>query len=283
MDEQNPDLPEGVKMLLRNDPEEAWKKLGPSLKDSNSKGKVIPLRQTWLRIAAGIALLIGVGSIIYLLNGTEGADVHTIANNTLEVKSLVLPDSSVVYLHPQSEVVYSDSYSESRDLVMKGEAFFEVQRDPSHPFKITIGQSIVQVLGTSFNISDDTTRLDVTVATGKVSVQTPVQNVVYLEKGEKASYNKTEQKVSKIVNDDPNYDSWKTKTLRFRDTPLPQVLASLGKYFNVKFEFDSNKASGISYTSNFVDPTLNEVLVEMQDVLGITYRQSGKNVIITIP
>jgi transmembrane sensor len=279
MDDQTPDLPEGVKIMLRNDPEDAWKKLQPSLRD---KKPIIPIWQTWLRVAASIALLIGIGSVIYLTI-FRAPETHFVVNNTFASKSVVLPDSSVVYLHPHAEISYGQSYDDNRNVTVKGQAFFEVQRDPTHPFKVTIGQSVVQVLGTSFNIEDDTRYLDVTVATGKVSVETPTHDVVILEKGEKSSYDKSTHMITKLVNNNLNYDSWRTKVLRFENTPLTEVFETLAKYFGVKIAFDQKKASTITYTSDFDNPTLQDVLLEMKDVLGITYEQSRTNVIVKIP
>jgi ferric-dicitrate binding protein FerR (iron transport regulator) len=281
MEEQGPDLPEGVKLMLRNDPEDAWKKVKKSL-NSEHDGKQVSLNQPWLRVAASVALLIGIGAAIYLavFNAVE---THVIANNSSAVKQVLLPDSSVVFLHDRSQITYDDAYSEHRNVSMKGEAFFEVKRNPANQFKISIGRSVVQVLGTSFNIHDDTSRLDVTVATGKVSVGTPAHDVVVLEKGEKASYDKSAQKISKAANDDANYNSWLTRTLQFRNTPLTRVFPTLESYFDVKISFDQTKAAAITYTSDFNNPTLAEILAEMKDVLAIDYRESGTNVIVTIP
>lgn len=282
MEDQNPDLPDGVKMMLRNDPEEAWKKVESAINAQKPKARQVFLSQTWVRVAASITLLICVGAMTYFLN-FSGSRAHLIANNTTVNRSVVLPDSTVVYLHAHSEISYDDAYDDHRNVKMKGEAFFEVKRNAANPFRVAIGQSVVQVLGTSFNISDDTMKLDVTVATGKVSVETPAREVVYLEKGEMASYDKSAQKIRKIKNEDLNYNAWMTKLLTFRNTPLPQVFATLEEYFDVKITFDQRKASAISYTSDFEDPTLQDVLGEMKDVLNIDYKESGNNVIITIP
>jgi len=273
-------LPDGVKMMMRNDPEAAWQKARLAI--TVPARKQVLFTSTWMRVAAAVALLIGITSVFYLFNSGKPTS-HVIVNNTKENKIISMPDSSRIVLHAGSEITYDDTYNNYRNLTMKGRAFFEVTRDPDHPFKVSVAQSVVQVLGTSFNISDDSTDLSVTVATGKVSVETPAHEFVYLEKGEMVSYNKHQQTITKQSNDNPNYDSWKTRVLKFDNTPLPQVLTTLAEYFDVEIAFDKNKAAAITYTSYFSDPKLGDVIQEMREVLDLDFEESGKQIIVTIP
>ena len=233
-----------------------------------------------MRLAAAVLLLIGVASVIYLFS--LGSETYIIQNTSSVNRIQVLPDSTIVYIHPGSEIAYKSSYSKERSLTMKGQAFFDVKRNPKNPFTITVGQSTVQVLGTSFNVDDDSSHFVVTVASGKVSVQTQGQTLVILEKGERASYDKSVSTMRKQINDDINYDSWKTKQLHFEHTPFSEVIATLEEYFDVTITFDKTKAGNVTYTSDFNDPTLQEVLSEMKDVLDINYTESGKQITIII-
>jgi transmembrane sensor len=277
MDEQTPELPEGTKMLLRTDPEKEWEKVKRSIDAQKPRGRQVMM----MKLAAAILLLIGVVDVIYLL--LSGPETFILYNASSVSQVRVLPDSSVVYIHPGSEITYESTYSEERSITMKGQAFFDVKRDQQHPFTVSAGQSTVQVLGTSFNVNDDSSRLDVTVASGKVSVQTIGQALIVLEKGEKASYDKLAYAISKLVNDDMNYDSWKTGQLHFQHTPFAEVISTLEKYFDITIAFDKTRARNITYTSDFNDPTLQEVLAEMKDVLGVDYTESGKQITIVIP
>jgi transmembrane sensor len=277
MDEQTPELPEGTKMLLRTDPEKEWEKVKRSIDAQKPRGRQVMM----MKLAAAILLLIGVVDVIYLL--LSGPETFILYNASSVSQVRVLPDSSVVYIHPGSEITYESTYSEERSITMKGQAFFDVKRDEQHPFTVSAGQSTVHVLGTSFNVNDDSSRLDVTVASGKVSVQTQGQALIILEKGEKVSYDKLANAISKLVNDDMNYDSWKTRQLHFQHTPFAEVISTLEKYFDITIAFEKTRAGNITYTSDFNDPTLQEVLAEMKDVLGVDYTESGKQITIVIP
>jgi ferric-dicitrate binding protein FerR (iron transport regulator) len=84
-----------------------------------------------------------------------------------------LPDGSHAHLNAGSKLTYPASFRKERHLVLEGEAFFEVVKDPSKPFAVQTGQITTTVLGTSFNVKAYAETEGVTVAlkTGKVSVK----------------------------------------------------------------------------------------------------------------
>jgi len=83
----------------------------------------------------------------------------------------VLPDGSVVTLNTRTEVVTSYT-ADARDVVLRsGEASFEVTKDPDRPFTVYAGKSVVQALGTVFNVRlGGEGRVEVTVTDGNVGV-----------------------------------------------------------------------------------------------------------------
>ncbi|NJN25306.1 MAG: hypothetical protein HC819_04680 [Cyclobacteriaceae bacterium] len=85
------------------------------------------------------------------------------------VTNIDLPDSSRIYLHKESQIVFNQG-SRQRIVDLKGEAYFEVKND-KRPFIIKIQQATVTVLGTSFNVKElNKDELQVTVVQGIVKV-----------------------------------------------------------------------------------------------------------------
>ncbi len=67
----------------------------------------------------------------------------------------VLPDQSVVWLKANARIkVDTQSYKQQFRTVelIAGEAFFEVQKNPAHPFIVQNGAVQTKVLGTSFSV-----------------------------------------------------------------------------------------------------------------------------------
>lgn len=87
---------------------------------------------------------------------------------------LFLPDGSRVTLNSASTVRANYSHGERKVTLVKGQAFFEVAKDPSRPFVVTAGSRQVVAVGTAFDVKVDGQRLDVTLVQGKVRVEAPV-------------------------------------------------------------------------------------------------------------
>jgi len=119
-----------------------------------------------LGLAASVALLVFGAFWLHTNPDTAG---YTTRRG--EQKSLTLPDGSVVTLNALSELhlAFTQGY---RDIELKsGEALFEVARNPARPFRVRSGDTVVQAVGTRFNVyhrQEDTT---VTVVEGAVEVR----------------------------------------------------------------------------------------------------------------
>lgn len=87
-----------------------------------------------------------------------------------ERRTVSLPDGSRVELNTDSRiaVAYSDT---RRDIVLtRGEALFEVAKDPSRPFVVKAGEAQVRAVGTAFNIRMRDKVVELTVTEGVVAV-----------------------------------------------------------------------------------------------------------------
>ena len=145
--------------------------------------RIIP---AWLKIAAASMVLLGLFAFYFFNTGkaeNAGAMVSRvetakdgllrITTNTGEGKSIILPDSTQIWLSPSSAIEYPEKFTGAlREIKLSGEAFFEVAHDAAHPFIIHSGNIETKVLGTSFNIQayDNQEEIKVTVVTGKVNV-----------------------------------------------------------------------------------------------------------------
>mgnify|MGYP001159206116 CR=1 FL=1 len=95
-----------------------------------------------------------------LVYTAEPGNPDIVGTNTLYTPkgrqfSLVLPDSTKVWLNAATSITYPTVFTgKERVVAIEGEAYFEVTKKASQPFKVKVnGHSMVEVLGTRFNIN----------------------------------------------------------------------------------------------------------------------------------
>ncbi|HAH24454.1 MAG TPA: hypothetical protein DCL77_12000, partial [Prolixibacteraceae bacterium] len=207
-----------------------------------------------------------------------------VSNDGPQVMKVVLPDSSVINLNSHSKLTYFASFSRKRTISFEGEALFEIKRDVHSPFVIKTVESEIKVLGTSFCVSTDLKNTSVIVSHGKVAFYSTLQlhDTLFLEKGDKGIYKAQGSSLEKQRNKDLNFLAWKDHHLVFEKTSMDKVIADLERYFKIKVEVKNPEIYQLSYTSEFTNPTLDEVLREMELVLNIKPEIAGNNILLNL-
>jgi len=152
---------------------QASEKIYNAIQKHINKKKVLPLYFKYA-VAASIALLFGLG---YFSSNTT-PEMVTFKTAQLS-DSIQLEDGSIIYLAANSVFEYPETFDNEERAVklLKGNAFFEVAKDPEHPFIITSGAIKTKVLGTSFHIQLSKAKCNVMVVTGKVNVSSKNQSI----------------------------------------------------------------------------------------------------------
>jgi hypothetical protein len=196
-----------------------------------------------------------------------------------------LPDNSSVLLSQNSVVRYPRLFrGDSREVFLDGTAFFEVTRDPDRPFFVNAGKIIAKVLGTSFEISTDEVRkqVSVIVKSGTVSIYSndgkpkggsEDEPKVILTRHEQFIFKDEESQVQHT-----RLDSTAIKTLRvpdtyltFKATPAKEVLQTLAKAYGVKLNLDKADVDDCSVTASFTDEPFPLKLELICRSIGVQY------------
>lgn len=193
--------------------------------------------------------------------------------------SVVLPDSTVVYLNSESTLRYPSTFEgrNQRKVELTGEAFFKVIKDVEKPFIVsTTHQSQIEVLGTSFNVEayDDMSDVSTTLIEGKVnfSFQTGAQKKrVALKPGQKVVYDSTNGTTHLYETSGETETSWKDGKIIFNNTSLNDALHILSKRYNVVFT-QTNAHLDESYTGTFTNQRLERILEYFQLASNIRWR-----------
>ena len=112
------------------------------------------------------------------------------------------------------------------------EAVFDVARDPNRPFAVTVGGSVVRVVGTEFDVSRRGSDLAVTVRRGIVEVrpQDGGDGAVRLIAGQRLDHAAGQAARVSTVNPEDAF-AWRTGRLIYRNQPLSVVVAELNRHF----------------------------------------------------
>lgn len=181
--------------------------------------------------------------------------------------SVVLPDSTIVYLNSESSLSYPICFNENlREVTLKGEAYFEVAKDPERHFVVsTIHQSQIEVLGTHFNIEayENNDNVVTTLVEGKVNFlfkQNKQTRKIVLKPGERLTYNSKEDKVRLCATSCESEISWKDGKIVLKDTPLREALRMLEKRYHVQFMIKNEKGLDDTFTGTFTNERLERIL-----------------------
>ena len=133
--------------------EKAEKQLFKRLAQEEAKRNKVRRLNAWMRYAAmfiGIFFISGLSYHIYQSQSEESKLVAVTARD--EVKELMLPDGTKVWLNKHTTLKYPREFSEKgRNVYIEGEAYFEVKRNTAKPFIVRSEAMQVRVLGTVFN------------------------------------------------------------------------------------------------------------------------------------
>jgi ferric-dicitrate binding protein FerR (iron transport regulator) len=135
--------------------------------------KKIPFVKYYLRIILiiliVIVLIIGLFRLRSYFNNSSNYKL-IVTESGESIKTIELADKSIVYLSRNSKLVYRNSFNKSdRELILEGEAYFEVVNTETYPFIVFTDKSSVLVSGTKFNIKEEHDRVVVSVISGGIA------------------------------------------------------------------------------------------------------------------
>lgn len=239
--------------------------------------KIRSLNRIW-SAAAAIAVLLVAGWWIFMREAGSKTLEYSTADN--QSRSITLPDQSKIVLNENSTLTYTFD-GKNRQVELSGEAFFDVEKDPKHPFVIHSGEVETKVLGTSFNIRayPDEAKVKVSVKTGRVEVrkvqksQPEAAPALVLLPGNTGVYSTEEavlEKAPDIATED--VDAWQQGTVVFAGgTTLAEVIPAVEKLYDIKIQADASILSSTIYGARFTRD------MSVQDALNlITVPIGGK-------
>ena len=192
----------------------------------------------------------------------------------------VLPDNSVVWLKANARLqVDTQAYNGSFRIVelVAGEAFFEVKKNPAHPFIVKNGTVQTKVLGTSFSVQTGLpgNAVQVTVATGKVAVSYNEKQLDVLLPGKQIS---VQSKTGAFTeNNVPVWlaSLWKEKELQLTNTPFTDLQLAMKTMYGIELKTNSKAVSTQHYNIKLIR---NSPVQEVIQVLALLNQHQYKKI-----
>lgn len=194
---------------------------------------------------------------------------------------LMLPDGTAVWLNAGSTLKFPAVFADTeRQVILSGEAYFEVTSNARRPFIVTTNRQTVKVYGTKFNINAYPG-----VAEEKTTL---LEGVVHVESNYTTETKKMIPGTEVKISDNPlltsmtnvqDVVSWKEKVFVFNSETLKNVMDIIARWYDVNFVVEDNSILQKSITGKInKEASLEEVLVMLQLVANINYAQSGRKI-----
>jgi transmembrane sensor len=245
----------------------------------------------WLQIAATLLVLVVASAVGYsIYNDVFSSPSWITVENPEGKKSMnTLPDGSIVWLNAGSKLMYQEKFDRNkREVMLSGEAFFQVKEDKTAPFHVRTGAIQTTVLGTSFNIQSnpDEGKISVAVLTGKVKIsrntEDHAQVLGLLKPNEKLLFDAQKNSFQIITVANAYQEaSWKDGVLRFRDMNFGEIAARLENWYGVTVKFQNEAIRQCELDGTFTNVPLEKVLKMLSMTAGFQYEITGKQVLIS--
>lgn len=278
---------ESLGSALRVDSAGAWNRLNARIEAGENPpapARVLPLfrRPGLWRMAASVALVTVLAILLTTLPGRENTSPVQLSSRE-QIVADTLPDGSRVTLNQHTELAYVLTKDQVREVRLRGEAFFEVEHDTLQPFEIKIGDVLIRDIGTAFHVSalPESQTIEVQVESGEVHFYTASDKGLRLLRGEKARYDKTTGRFSKLLPDpEANTLSYKSRVFRFKDTELREVIRQVNTVYDSQITLEDPRTGECRLSVMFNNESLDTLLDLIVETLDLEVERSEGKIVL---
>ena len=193
-----------------------------------------------------------------------------------------LPDGSVVHLNAGSELKVPVYFgTESREVWLRGEGFFEVVHRENLIFTVHTDKADISVLGTEFDVRAYTDEKEVvtTLVQGAVGVSSG-RTYDRLKPGEQARIaGKGDVRVAEV--DIYPFIAWKNGRMVFENERLEKIMAELQRWYDFELFYADPDVKEMHFTIDILKyEEISKVLNLMERMNKVKFTQKGRTVVV---
>lgn len=233
----------------------------------------------------GVQIVKSGGALAYEANGMEGT---TLVYNTIRTPrgrhfELRLPDGTRAWLNAGSAIRYPASFGDDRRSVeMEGEVYFEVAKDASRPFSVTVNGMEVAVLGTRFNIMAYANEKDIRTSLLEGAVAVSMGGARHrLAPGQEAVAGRESRNIRVMEADTEQALAWKEGYFRFNRAGIPDVMRQLERWYDIEVRYEGNIPAR-EFGGELSRSLPMSGVLRFLEKAGVNFRQDG-NIITVLP
>jgi len=306
-----------------NEPNEAkWQALKAKINSlpeeqilpGGQSGKVVPksksptMRRLRLLAAAAAILICSTVAMILFIKPDEKNGISEVKVPMGGMSSVQLPDGSTIILNAGSTLTYKNSFdSRHREVVLSGEAFFDIVKDPAHPFVVLTPKIRIKVLGTRFNVKaypgDKITEASLLRGIIELTVLKNPDRQIIMKPSEKLTLLNEDRKgpirnegaisdtvikavlelgtIHQTLKDSlPAEAIWIDNKVVFDGTEFSEVAKMMERKYNAKIIFKRDELKKIIMSGKFENVTLDKAMKQLQLIANFNYQIINNQVFI---
>lgn len=265
---------------------QSWQKLSAKIENSKTSGRIVTLlRSNLVRIAATISIA---ALAIWQLapdrkhEPMASSDDRIILTSTSRNAPTILPDSTLVWLNANSTIEYTSTFSQKREVTLKGEGFFDVRKKGSQPFVVKTTLFSIEVKGTRFNVQAYEAEYEnATLEEGSIELKLHGEAESYAMKpGDQITINNVKQTIERKKVDPYNFTAWKEEKLVFDNTRLSDIILKIENRYKVKISIDESLAFRERMTMTIEHEPIEEIMEMIHLSSQLNYKIENETIVI---
>ncbi|MBL7734197.1 MAG: FecR family protein [Chitinophagaceae bacterium] len=216
----------------------------------------------------------------------DHAEQDRVIFNTLSTPAggqyqVLLPDGSKVWLNATSSLHFPNVFTgDTREVVIEGEGYFEVASNNKKPFHVKVGNMVVKVLGTHFNINayKDDGRIRTSLLEGSIRITEGSMSEL-LAPGQQGILKSGEGKLDIQTMDMDLVIAWKNGLFNFTGSDFYTIMHQIGRWYDMQIEFEG-KIPNRNFEGKISRSAQLSEILKILELQNLKFEVKGRKIIV---
>ncbi len=223
------------------------------------------------------------GELVYDLSesGFSDSDMHTLNTPRGGRFTVVLPDKSIVTLNSESSISFPTKFTHTkREVVLSGEAYFDVATNKAVPFYVHVKGTTIEVLGTSFNINSyraDEIKTSLFEGAVKVNFGKAAKTI---KPYQQASVNLVKRDIAVAAFEGDADLAWRNDLFVFNNESLEDMMTKISRWYDVDVIYQGDVKDNYFGGRYSMKNTLSELLKSIELTGAVHFKIEERRIIV---
>lgn len=226
------------------------------------------------------------GQLIYDASKIANATTGEITYNTITTPKggqyqVVLPDGSKAWLNAASTLRFPTAFvGAARNVELKGEGYFEIEKNAAMPFHVKVNDLDVTVLGTHFNVMayDNESSIKTTLIEGSVNISKGAVSKI-LKPGQQGKLDNATGKMNVEYADTDEAVAWKNGYFHFTNEDIQSIMRQFARWYDIEVAYEGNVRPRPFTGEVSRNVNLSQAL-KVLELSNIKFKMDGKKIVV---